>query len=445
MRRALSIGAAFVLAAAALSLLLPYRPVYDPWGWLVWGRELVHLDLATAAGPSWKPLPVLIDAPLSLLGEAAPKAWLLIARTGWLTAPLLAGWLAARLVGEVSRPWRLLAALLAAISVALTGDSFTPPLRQFTGGLSDPLLVALVLGTIALALEGRSRGALWLGVAASLLRPECWPFLAVWGWRETRRDPRLRPEAIAAALLIPLAWFIPDLLGAGNPLEGSETARQGGLELDEIPQVLGRALAAPLAGIWVGIALYLLDPARGEDRALRVLLTAATAWIGLVALMAVGGYAGLPRFLAPATAIISVIGAIGIARIGARFLTARAGRPLLAFACLAALIAASASFIVRAVEVPDDLDTIKAQTRSQTQLFELSDRVGAARLLSCGNTVRVTQLLAQTALAWRLDQPIESVRVIRQPRYGVALSTKPLPGGTLLARQGPWRATQLAC
>jgi hypothetical protein len=444
-RRVLPIGAAFVLATAALSLLLPYRPVYDPWGWLVWGRELAHLDLATAAGPSWKPLPVLIDAPLSLLGEAAPKAWLLIARAGWLAAPLLAGWLATRLVGDVSRPWRLLAALLAAVSVALTGDAFTPPLRQFTGGLSEPLLVALALGAIAFALEGRPRAALWLGVAASLLRPECWPFLAVWAWRETRRDPRLRPEAIAAAMLIPLAWFIPDLLGAGNPLEGSETARQGGLELNEIAQVAGRALAAPLAGIWVGIALFLLDPARDEDRALRVLLIAATAWIGLVALMAVGGYAGLPRFLAPATAVISVIGAIGIARTGARFVKAGAGRPLLAFVCFAALLAASASFILRAAEVPDDLDTIKAQTRSQTQLLELTDSVGASHLLSCGNTVRVTQLLAQTALAWHLNQPIESIRVTRRPRYGVALSTRPLPGGTQLARQGAWRATQLAC
>ena len=40
--------------------LLPYLPVYDPWAWLIWGRELLHGGLETAAGPSWKPLPVLI-------------------------------------------------------------------------------------------------------------------------------------------------------------------------------------------------------------------------------------------------------------------------------------------------------------------------------------------------------------------------------------------------
>jgi hypothetical protein len=32
------------LALASLSLLLPSEPSYDPWAWLVWGRELAHLE-----------------------------------------------------------------------------------------------------------------------------------------------------------------------------------------------------------------------------------------------------------------------------------------------------------------------------------------------------------------------------------------------------------------
>lgn len=446
MSHPIRIGAALALGLAALSLTLPYLPVYDPWGWLVWGRELAHLDLATAAGPSWKPLPVLIDAPLSLLGGAAPDAWLLIARTGWLAAPLLAGWLAARLAGAEVGRWRVVAAVLAAASVALTGDAFTPPVRQFTGGLSEPLLVALVLGAVGAGMAERSRAALWLGVAASLLRPECWPFLAAWAWRETRRDPGLRPQALAAAVLIPIAWFVPDLFAAGNPLEGSETARQGGIEPGEVLAVAGRALAAPLAGVWVGVALFLAGPrsAEGHDRALSVLLAAAAAWIGLVAAMAVFGYAGLPRFLAPATAAISIVGAVGLARAGAT--TFGGGRnPLLALAALAALVAALAGLAVRAADVPGDVETIEAQTRSQNDLFELAERVGAERLLACGGEVRVTQLLAQTALAWRLDRPIASIRVKRRPEYGVALSVRPLPGGAEIARVGAWRATQLPC
>jgi hypothetical protein len=435
-RPAVAVVAAAVLAA--VSLALPYFPVYDPWAWLVWGRELLHGDFETAAGPSWKPLPVLIDAPLSLLGDAAPKAWLLIARTGWFCAPLLAGLLAARLSGAGTGRWRWAAAAVAAGSVALTGDSFTPPLRQFTGGLSEPLLVALVLGAVWAALDERPGVALGLGAAAGLLRPECWPFLLLWGG-SAREDPRLRGATIAAAVLIPLAWFVPDIVGAGNPLEGGETARAGGIEPLDGLEVVGRALAAPLAAAWVGVAL-LLRRERGElDRPLAILLAAAGAWVALVAVMAVGGFAGLPRFLAPATAIVAIAGGVGIARAasGDRVLQRLAG---------VALVMAIAGFGWRAAQVPGDVEVVERQKRSIESLFELVEETGRARLLACGDTVRITQVREQTALAWKLDEPIASVPVRRKPRYGVALSTRPIrAGGSVFAQAGRWRATRLPC
>ena len=58
-------------AIAALSLLETSAPTYDPWAWIIWGREIMHLDLDTVSGPSWKPLPVLFTAPFSLLGRLA--------------------------------------------------------------------------------------------------------------------------------------------------------------------------------------------------------------------------------------------------------------------------------------------------------------------------------------------------------------------------------------
>ena len=47
------------LLIGALSLLIPSTPSYDPWAWIVWGREIVHLNLQTTGGPTWKPLPVI--------------------------------------------------------------------------------------------------------------------------------------------------------------------------------------------------------------------------------------------------------------------------------------------------------------------------------------------------------------------------------------------------
>ena len=53
------------LGLAALSLLTPSTPTYDPWAWIIWGREIAHFDLSTVEGPSWKPLPVFFTTPFS--------------------------------------------------------------------------------------------------------------------------------------------------------------------------------------------------------------------------------------------------------------------------------------------------------------------------------------------------------------------------------------------
>jgi hypothetical protein len=460
------LAVATALVLAAISLALPYFPVYDPWAWLIWGRELMHGGLETAAGPSWKPLPVLIDAPLSVLGGAAPDGWLLIARAGWICAPLLAGLLAARLAGEETGRWRWAAAALAAGSVALTADSFTPPLRQFTGGLSEPLLVALVLGAVWAALDERRELALGLGTAAALLRPEVWPFLALWAFYASRARPRLRTATIVVAVLIPLAWFVPDIVGAGNPLEGGETARAGGIEPLDGLAVLGRALAAPLAACWIGFALLLgrgdfvnqrftKAPRAVADRPLEILLTGAGAWILLVALMTIAGFAGLPRFLAPATAVVAVLGGVGVARTAAergRALSSHRGKSSAAVPdwALRTLIAATlaiavAGFAWRAAQVPGDVRVVERQTHSIEHLFDLTDTTGSTTLLACQDRVRMTQVREQTPLAWKLEEPIASVPIRYHPRYGIALSTKPIPNGNVIAHAGTWRATKLPC
>src|SRR3954453_4421662 len=87
-------------ALAALSLLLPSVPTYDPWAWIIWGREVAHLDLVTTTGPSWKPLPVIFTTPFSLAGDdVAPLLWLLVARAGGVLAFAMAYRLGSRLAG----------------------------------------------------------------------------------------------------------------------------------------------------------------------------------------------------------------------------------------------------------------------------------------------------------------------------------------------------------
>ena len=81
------------LALAALSAaVLPTVPSYDPWSWIVWGREIVnpHLGFSTGGGPSWKPLPVIFTAPYGLferrradaVGDHRPRRRLAVAGGG---------------------------------------------------------------------------------------------------------------------------------------------------------------------------------------------------------------------------------------------------------------------------------------------------------------------------------------------------------------------------
>ena len=105
------------LAVGLLSLLLPSTPTYDPWSWIIWGREILHGDLSTVSGPSWKPLPVLFTIPFSLTGDAAPDLWLAVARAGGLLAVALAFRVAYRLAPP---PYGWLAGAVAAVGLVLS-------------------------------------------------------------------------------------------------------------------------------------------------------------------------------------------------------------------------------------------------------------------------------------------------------------------------------------
>ena len=81
----------------------PAAPTYDPWAWIIWGREITELDLDTRTGPSWKPLPVLFTTPFSLAGDRwAPELWLVVAQAGGLLAFVFAY----RLARAARRPGR---------------------------------------------------------------------------------------------------------------------------------------------------------------------------------------------------------------------------------------------------------------------------------------------------------------------------------------------------
>lgn len=440
--RLLAAAATACLALAAGSLALGHEPVYDAWAWLVWGRELGGLGLDLSSGPSWKPLPVVLAVPLSAAGHAAPDLWLVLVRAAWLLALVLAADLACFLAAERRRGARVAAATFAAASLALLADPVTMWARQGAAGMSEPLLVALVLGALRAQLGGRPRPALALAALAALVRPEVWPLLAVYGAWRWRAEAASRPLIAAIALALPALWFGPGLLTAGDALGSAERAQRDGGGLWE---VLVRAAALPLAAAW---PLALVAVA-GRDRRVLALGLGALGWIAIVAAMAAAGFPGLPRFMAPAAAVVGVLSGVGLAR-----LVERRTPAVVALGVALALVTAL-ELPGRAAELPHALRTTARIGDSHDRLRALVDAVGRGPLLRCGH-LATSDVLARTALAWELDVPLADVvsfgvtprlsgafvvgpQASRRLRAGVRAVAEPL------GRRGEWRAYSLDC
>src|SRR4051794_20244360 len=340
------------LAVGALTLLAPTTPTYDPWAWLIWGREVLHLDLNTHFGPSWKPLPVAITTVFAIVPGAAPALWVLVARAGALAAIALAFRVARRLGGGVA------GGLIAAGSMILATDF----LRFAAVGDSEGLLVALLLLGLELHLAGRTRGALWAGFGAALLRPESWAFVGAYALWVAWRDPAVRKLVAGLAVATLALWFGPELWGSGNPWRAGQRAHDpnpNSLAFAQHPalEVVKRAISMTPAVALVGLV------AAVAQKPLRVLALAAIAWLVEVAIMTEAGFSGNARYLIAPVGLACVVGGAALGRLAQRLEPRVAiGLALVAIAPFAALRADDLHADARAVRnearLMDDLSSV---------------------------------------------------------------------------------------
>ena len=479
-----SIGAGALvgfLAVAALSLLVVTpAPSYDPWSWLLWGREVAGGELHTSEGPALKPLPVAVCAALSLLGSAAPLAWVLIARVGAVLAIVLAFRLGRRLSSGSA-----LAGGLAAAGVALCGGY----LSYASSGLATGWLLALALGGVEAWRAGRPRLALACAVGCGLLQVETWPFLAALGVVLWRRRPEDRPSIASVALAVPALWFVPELLGSGDILRSATRARipnEGQPALADVPGLasMWEAVQLPLWPLWVGVAALattVLRSRAGRRRRVergttgtRALVPAAVglAWIAIVAAMAqLGGFSGEPRYALPGMALIAVSGAVGLVTAGrpgdqvaagglasprrpgaqpaSGGLAGRrrpgaqpaSGGPAGRRLARVALLAATGLLALAAAPRLDDVVALRDAQSYQWELqSDLADAIAAAggrdALLSCGQPY-VGRFRGPLA-AYRLDVPKHAVEPDLTPAApGVVLSSRLHRGAPVLPAASP--------
>jgi hypothetical protein len=300
------------LAVGAASLLTVSAPTYDPWSWIIWGREILHGDLVTLEGPSWKPLPVLFTTPFALFGDdAAPALWLIVARAGGVLAFAMAYRLGARLAGQ----W---AGAIAAVSLLLA-DEF---IRNFARGNSEGLLVALVLWAVERHLDGRRSQAFILGFGAALLRPEMWPFWALYGlwlvYQAWHGGPPWREIALVAGLgvLCLVLWFVPEYLGSGDWLRAAERARDpnpdsAAFANSPFVEVFRRSAAVLSLPVYLGGVIAVAIACFRRDRVQLALAAMATILMVAVAAMTQGGFAGNLRYVALPAAIVCVLAGAG--------------------------------------------------------------------------------------------------------------------------------------
>jgi hypothetical protein len=386
------------LLLAALSLLLPSAPGYDPLAWLVWGREVASLDLDTSSGPAWKPLPVGVTSVLAFMGDAAAALWLVLARAAGILALVAAFRLAARLAPD---PFALLAGVAAAAALVLV-DGFVHGVAL---GNSEGMFVAAALAAWERQLAGREGQALALALVAALLRVEAWPFVLLLAAIAWRREPRLRRPILVAAALVPLAWFGPELWGSGDAMRSSERARipnPGAPALVDEPalEVVSRFGAMLPPALFAAAAVALVR------RRARVLAVAAAAWVGLVAAMSELGYSGEERYLLPAAAAAGTLSGVGLAHLGAAASARHSyGRPAAVTAAVALFFALAALALPEARDAAADL---RHAARLHHDLrAAVAAAGGADRLVACG--APYTGRYRFPAVAWRLRVPISAL------------------------------------
>jgi hypothetical protein len=411
------IAACLVLGAA--SLLLPSQPSYDPLAWLIWGRELAHLQLDTAGGPSWKPLPVLVTALLAPAGaidhELPATLWMVIARAGALLALGLAFKLAARLGGGGLAG--VLGGAVAALVLFLTPDWF-----QFAAHGSDaPIAVALMLWAIDRHLDGSGAadatsaraGALALLALASLLRPELFPFLGLYGLWAWSAAPALRPLVAGAFVVVPFLWIAPEWLGSGDPFSGETQARSEpawSLSLADHPwlRALTRAHnhAGPVVEVLAAIGVIAALARRRDAAALRaapvLLAAAAVAEIGLYVAMTEAGFSGNPRYVLPALTVIAVLAGAGAAQV------ARTPPPIAAVGVLVLGLVGAGVVSSRVSRLEGEAHEVGVRMELHRELARAVRSVGGPRAVTSQGFATANRAL-QTRLAWELGVPIGAV------------------------------------
>jgi hypothetical protein len=340
------LGFAALCAAALVGYFaFPTYPTYDSFYALLWGRDLLHLqlpDFGVYRAPTEHPLAIAFGVLCSLFGQAGARLMVLgsIASFVALTAGLF-------------RLTRLCFGPLVAVLAALLMLTRLYDANLAAQGYLDLTYLALIVWATALEVERPRRGTpvFVLLALAGLLRPDAWVLAGVyWLWCAwparavllsgtgrgattagtspgagrggTAPSPRTLLRYAALVATAPLLWVAIDTLVTGDPLYSlhstavlaAELERTKGftavlaatwrylVRIDKLPIVLG-GLAGAALGIWLTprrvrvplavlallLFVYVAEGASGASVIDRYMMGAAALLLPFCAL-AIGGW-----------------------------------------------------------------------------------------------------------------------------------------------------------
>jgi hypothetical protein len=417
---------AFALLCVATAIgffVYPTYPNYDSYYSLLWGREILDLQLPGFEGfrvPTEHPLAIAVSAVVGLFpsGDRLFIA-LILASFLWLI------WGVYRLGRTAFTP------LVGGVAAALTLTRLDFGFLAARGYIDIPYM-AIVVWAAALEAARPRRGVpvLLLLAAAGLLRPEAWVLSGLyWLWVAWRASWGQRLLYAALAAIGPVVWAVTDLIVTGDPLfsllhtssSAEDLGRQRTLsELPTaIPEFFNALVKLPVAlAALVGLGLALTIAPRRSAMPLALLLSGIVTF----ALIGLAGASVIERYLAIAAVALLIFAAVAFA--GFTMLRRGTARTAWMLASVA-LIVFGVVFTATRVRLDYFDSELSFRGAAHDDLVRVLESPEVRRGLRCGPLSLPNHKLVPDS-RWILDLPAD--RVIPRadpdaprPRRGVAL------------------------
>ncbi len=455
---------AWAITAIGLILLVTFallgartRPGYDPYGWLVWGDQTLHLSLNLGGAPSWKPLPYLFTVPYALAGRFQLMLWMITAATVSLAGCIFAGRIAYRVTrsgssdregARTSRCAPLAAAIFAGIAVLGLQDYA----HYILSAQSDSMIVSFCLAAIDMYLVRRYRWAFVFAVLGSLGRPEVWPFLALystWAWFKV---PSMRWMLSGGIIVVAFMWFGIPWITNGRPDIAGQLAMNSPRELHQgrLTGTISRFIGLQNLPVWIAALAALVIGVMRRHRIVLALAAGVVLWIIVEIAFALHGFPALPRYMFEAAGVVAVLAGIAVGWVLSDLPKLRTNFSRWSGIALVALLLASL--------VPGALGRLRTERLDLRHEHGRTHQIswlqatitglgGYRRVRSCGESV--TDVEYASALAWLTHVDVGYVgyrpSFEMRRRYPIVAFLPVAPGGWLVLPHHTRRSQSRAC